>query len=118
MRGENPQIFPILVTVNRVSYTVINTFFFHEGKIHCILNKLEKLSTIDYTGNGTALMVVRVLNETLGLTNTKLARILKHFVYDGVYASNEERIKGGGCLDIKKHVAEVLGLNDGEITGN
>ena len=97
---------------------MINTFFFHEGKIHCILNKLEKLTTLDYTSNGTALMVVRVLNETLGLTNTKLARILKHFVYDGVYASNEERIKGGGCLDIKKHVAEVLGLNAGEITGN
>ena len=118
MRGENPQIFPILVTVNRVSYTVINTFFFHEGKIHCILNKLEKLSTIDYTGNGTALMVVRVLNETLGLTNTKLARILKHFVYDGVYADNEERVAGGGCLELKKNVSEILGLESNSLTGN
>ena len=33
------------VTVQRTSYTVILTFFFHQGKIHIILNKLAKLST-------------------------------------------------------------------------
>ena len=64
------------------------TYFFHEGKIHIILNKLEKLESIEYDGNGTAQMVIRVLSETLGLTNTKLARILKHFVYDGKWFSS------------------------------
>ena len=59
------------------------TYFFHEGKIHVILNKLEKLESIDYNGHGTAGMVIRVLKDTLGLTHTKLARILRHFIYDG-----------------------------------
>ena len=59
------------------------TYFFHEGKIHVILNKLEKLESIDYDSNGTAGMVIRVLKDTLGLTHTKLARILRHFIYDG-----------------------------------
>ena len=63
---------------------------------------------MDYDSNGTAQMVIRVLTETLGLTETKLATILRHFVYDGVYASKQERIRGGGCLDIKKHVSEFL----------
>ena len=63
-------------------------------------------------------MVVDTLCETLGLSKSKLSRILKHFVYDGVYADKEERVKGGGCLELKKHVAEVLGLDDESITGN
>ena len=29
------------VTVQRVSYTVVMTYYFKEGKIHCILNKLQ-----------------------------------------------------------------------------
>ena len=118
MRGEKTQIFRIIVTVQRISYTVICTYFFYDGKIHVILNKLQLLGTLDYDSNGTALMVVNALKETLGLTSSKLARTLRHFVYDGVYASNNERIKGGGCLDIKKHVAELLCLGPNEITGN
>ena len=43
---------------------------------------------------------------------------IKGKIFIGVYASNEERVRGGGCLDIKKHVAELLGLENGEITGN
>ena len=63
-------------------------------------------------------MLISVLTETLGLTNTKLARTLRHLVYDGVYASKEERVRGGGSLDLKKHVSDLLGLDDGELTGN
>jgi hypothetical protein len=94
------------------------TYFFLDGKLHIVLNKLQKLELLDYDSNGTAQMVIRVLTETLGLTETKLATILRHFVYDGVYASKQERIRGGGCLDIKKHVSELLGLGENEITGN
>ena len=55
---------------------------------------------------------------TLGVTKSKLARILKHLVYDGVYADVEERIAGGGCLELKKHVIKELGLNSNSISGN
>lgn len=82
-----------------------------------ILNKLQKLSSIDYSGDETAKMVVSVLKETLGLTDTQLARILRHFVYDGVYASKEERVRGGGCLDLTKTVSELLGIPN-ELSGN
>ena len=75
------------VTVHRVSYTVIMTYFFQNGKIHVILNKLQELTSVDYSGMETASMVVAVLKETLGLTDTQLARILRHFVYVGVYLS-------------------------------
>ena len=59
------------------------TYFFCDGKIHVLQNKLEKLSSIDYDGYGTANMLLKVLRETLGLTDTSLARVLRHFVYDG-----------------------------------
>ena len=52
------------------------------------------------------------------MTKSRLARILKHLVYDGVYADVEERIAGGGCLELKKHVIKELGLNSNSITGN
>ena len=48
----------------------------------------------------------------------KINYLKKHVVYDGVYASKEERIRGGGCLDIRKHVSELLKLGDNELTGN
>ena len=106
------------VTVQRTSYTVILTFFFYEGKIHIILNKLAKLSTDEYDAEGTAEMLVQTLVETLGITRTRLASVLVHFVYDGVYATKDERVSGGGCLELKNHVAELLGLDVGHITGD
>ena len=39
-------------------------------------------------------MLINSLCETLGVTKTKLSRLLKHLVYDGVYADNEERVSG------------------------
>ena len=106
------------VTVQRISYTVILTFFFHEGRIRIILNKLAKLSTDEYDAEGTAEMLINTLLETLGVTRTRLASMLVHFVYDGVYATKEERVSGGGSLELKKKVAESLGLEDGYITGD
>ena len=69
------------VTVQRRSYTVVVTFFFYDGHIHVILNKLQKLGTLDYDGNGTAKMLVSVLTETLGVTETKLAMILRVLIF-------------------------------------
>ena len=106
------------VTVQRTSFTVICTYFFNDGRIHVILNKLRKLSTEEYDGRGTAIMLIDTLCETLGFTKMRLSRVLKHLVYDGVYASPEERIAGGGSLDLKKHVSEILGLDPESLTGN
>ena len=106
------------VTVERTSYTVIMTYFFVDGKILVILNKLQKLSTKDYNGEGTANMLISTLCETLGVTKMKLARILKHLVYDGVYADQEECIEGGGSLELKKHIPNLLGLHENSLTGN
>ena len=69
--------------------------------MHIILNKLVKLSTDKYDADGTAEMVISCLLETLGVSRSKLALMLVHFVYDGVYASKDERVNGGGCLELK-----------------
>ena len=106
------------VTVQRTSYTVILTFFFYKGKIHIVLNKLARLSTDEYDADGTAGMLINTLVETLGVTRTRLASMLVHFVYDGVYATKDERVSGGGCLELKAKVAEQLGLDNGHITGD
>ena len=106
------------VTVHRTSFTVILTYFFFKGKIHIILNKLEKLSSDEYDGEGTARMLIRTLCETLGVSESKLARILTHLVYDGVYANREERVQGGGGLELRKHITRLLGLDEDSITGN
>ena len=87
-------------------------------KLHIILNKLVKLSTDEYDADGTAEMVISCLLETLGVSRSKLALMLVHFVYDGVYASKDERVNGGGCLDLKNKVASKLGLEPGSITGD
>ena len=106
------------VTVQRNSFTVIMTYFFSEGKIHIILNELKKLSTKDYDGKGTATMVIKSLCDTLGYTKSKLSQVLKHFVYDGVYANSEERTSGGGSLELRKYVEKELNLEPNSITGN
>ena len=46
-----------------------------------------------------------------------MSKLLRHLVYDGVYATAEQRVSGGGCLNLIKFVAEELGLDVGDITG-
>ena len=53
-----------------------------------------------------------------GVTETKLSKLLKHLIYDGVYASMEERVAGGGSLELRKHIIKELGLDEDDITGN
>ena len=42
---------------------------------------------------------------------------LKKPNHSSVYATKEERVRGGGCLELTKNVASVLSLNENEITG-
>ena len=50
-------------------------------------------------------------------TRSWIADILRHFSYDGVYATKEERVAGGGSLCLINYVIVELGLEDGDITG-
>jgi hypothetical protein len=62
-------------------------------------------------------VLVESLKRTLGITTARLRRILKHLVYDGVYATKEQRTGGGGSLNLIHFVARVLGMPEGSITG-
>ena len=106
------------VTVESTSYMVILTYFFFGGEICMCLNKLEKMSEDEYDGEGTAVMIVRVLEETLGYDRFGLAQVLVHFVYDGVFANKEERVGGGGSLSLRREMCKQLGLEDGAISGD
>ena len=46
------------VTVGHVSYMVILSYFFQQGRIYTCLNRLEKMSESDYDGPGTATMLI------------------------------------------------------------
>ena len=109
------------VTIDKVTtthaYQVIITFFFYEGRIHCYLNKIDHLDTKDYDAPGTARKVAHILRKSLGLTDDGLARVIKHFIYDGVYATAEERVAGGGSLSLIHYFATEIGLNAGDIGG-
>ena len=42
------------VTVSHISYTVILTFFFYNGRIYCYLNELATIPAENYDAQGTA----------------------------------------------------------------
>lgn len=67
------------VTVHHISYCVIITYFFWDGKLHVILNELAILTVDDYDSVGTAAMVIRSITSTTGFTRTQLANRLRHF---------------------------------------
>lgn len=105
------------VTVHHTSYTVVITYFFWDGRLHVILNQLTILTLEDYDADGTARMVVDTLTSTLGYSRTELANRIRHISYDGVYADTEERVAGGGCLNLVENITEQLGLAKGDISG-
>ena len=78
------------VTVQRTSYTVILTYFFRDGVIYILLNKLLVMKVDEYDSEGTARAVVDALVGTLGISRARLSDILLHFAYDGVYATKGE----------------------------
>ena len=56
------------VTIQRISYTALLTYFFHHGVIYVILNKLYTMRVDEYDSKGTARAAVGHLVETLGVT--------------------------------------------------
>jgi hypothetical protein len=59
---KNWQLLWTKVTVQRTSYTVLMTYFFFEGVIYIILNKLVIMHEDEYDSEGTARSVVAALN--------------------------------------------------------
>ena len=58
----------------------------------------------------TAIFIGKELMRTLNLRRDQVASKFVHSVYDGVYATEEERVKGGGSLHLIKHFADWCGL--------
>ena len=106
------------VTVSRIAYTVLVSFFFHEGEIAAVLNDLRVMKSTEYDGANTASMVGLDLVASLGIKREQIGEIFHHTIYDGVYANAEERVRGGGCLSLNKHFAEWCGLPQDSFTGN
>ena len=106
------------VTVGRIPFTVLMSYFFKEGRIRCLLNKLHPMKSNEYDGENTANMVGIDMMASLGLTREEVKNIVHHFVYDGVYATPEERVAGGGCLSLIDHFADWCGSVPGSVTGN
>ena len=101
------------VTVLKDPYTVLLTYFFHQGRIGCVLNSLHPMKSHEYSGETTAVMVGLDLMASLELTMEKIGRVFHH----GVYAAAEERVQGGGSLSLLKHFADWLGISEEELTG-
>ena len=105
------------VTTGHQAYTVIMTYYFWDGAINILLNRVQPMTSDDYDGLGTAIMVKETLQDTLGMSKAALAAKCHHFAYDGVYATEEERLTGSG-LKLIDYFAVELGLKEGDITGN
>ena len=76
------------------------------------------MNSKEYDGQGSAVMLARSLMSTLRLSLNQLADKLQHVTYDGVYERPSERVRGGGGLGLVDHLAEFLGKDLGDITGN
>ena len=81
------------MTVGGVPYTVLVTYFFYNGQIHCVLNNLHVMRSYEYSREETANMIVLDLMESLGLNRRQISEIFGHIAYDGVYASKKERTR-------------------------
>ena len=79
-RGQIEEISVTLdkVTIQRTSYTALLTYFFNNGVIYIILNKLMVMAVDEYDSEGTARAVINGLQETLGLTRHVVLILYNH----------------------------------------
>lgn len=99
------------VTVRRTPFTVLMTYFFFEGRIHVLLNSVHKMMESEYDGPGCAEMVGNLLMLSLNLSKEEISQKFRHGTYDGVYASSEDRVAGGGSLSLMDHFANWCGTS-------
>ena len=105
------------VTVCGESFTFIVSYFFHQGRIHWLLNSLHLMKSTELDGRGSAKMLVESLIYSLNMTKFEIGKKLHHVTYDGVYAHTDKRIKGGGSLSLVDNLETVLSLSYGTISG-
>ena len=77
--------------------------------LHVVLSK-------EYEGEGTANSVGMELVQSLGIRREDVANIFHHAVYDGVYATAEERAHGRGCISLTRHMAEWCDVDEDYFT--
>ena len=75
------------------------------------------MNEFDFNSEGSGRVVVSTLLSTLGITRSRIIAILRHFSYDGVYATKEQRTSGGGSLNLVNSVCRELGI-EGSMTGS
>ena len=71
------------VTILKVPYTVLVSYFFQRGRIHAWMNALHVMKSDEYVGQSSAQMVGLDLMASLGLTGEQIGQIFHHGVYDG-----------------------------------
>ena len=76
------------------------------------------MQSTEYDGENTADMVGMDIIARLKLTHDEIRDIIHHFVYDGVYAVQDERVAGGGSLSLIRHFAAWCFGGEGSVTGN
>lgn len=72
----------------------------------------------EYSGAGAAEMLGKVLMTSLGLSKEDVAEKFCHGTYDGVYATTQERVRGGGSLNLIHHFAEWCNKPKTALTGH
>ena len=102
------------ITVQRIPYCAVLTYFFWEGRISILLNSVHRMKSDQADSNETAQMVITILTETLGLSLSALKSKCHHFSYDGVYCTREERTTNNG-LTLTDFFVELLGLEKGDV---
>ena len=95
-----------------------NDILFFEGKIHVLLNSVHKMKAEEYSGRGSAKMVGNTLMSSLGLSKEEVGDKFKHGTYDGVYATAQERVQGGGSLSLIYHFADWCELPRNQFSGH
>ena len=76
------------------------------------------MKSFEYDGANTAKMIGMDLMTSLGLSRQEIGEVFNHAVFDGVYVSSVERVRGGGCLSLMHHFAEWCGLSQEDFTGH
>ena len=96
------------VTVGNTPYTVLVTYYFYKGKLCVFLNSVHPMKSDEYGGEKTAEFIGKELMRTLKLSKEEVGAKYVHMVYDGVYATGEERVKGGWLFGSKKTFCSLV----------
>ena len=76
---KNFSVTLVKITVQRIPYCAVLTYFFYEGRISILLNSVHRMKSEQCDSGGTAQMVATILMETLGLSMEALKAKCHHF---------------------------------------